>query len=316
MLWVDDQFVTTDDLTALDSEVPSTAAVSNLTLTGDQGILQRGKEDAQAILARFMSLSDLSPKDLLLRDVNIPSWTLGLPHNYAGFAQLCVTGDSASNWSSLKRWVAAKTLLRFYRAAANKNADRYEDRWVSLHEAIQSDYWPNFKRRGLPLVFNPLPAPGAIMERAGTFDAGNLSSTPNAAGTVAGDYDFAVTWVGNRYVSGTNKQNDESYVSPRVTLSLVGGYVATVSIMDLTPPNGSQPAYNRSNARYNPGTAVGWNIWAGSKGGALYRQNNVPVVLGTTSYTLAGNPTLTGEQADLGQYDDIVLPINVSLQRG
>lgn len=312
MLWVDEDFITQADLITLDSEIAEIAETENIVISD---IIRRAKEKCQGTLSAFMSFSGLSPTDLTLRNLNFPIGTPDLRYNYAGFAQLVVNGESETNWGALKHWVAAKTLAEFYRAATNKNSDRYSDRHEGILEEIKQQLWPNFKRRGLPIVFNPLVAPGAIMERAGTFGANNVDLVAGA-GTSTATFYFAITWVGDRYLTASQKFNSESYRSARVSKLMVNGQVARVSIAGLIPPDGQQPEFTKSNCRYTPGRAVGWNVWAGITEGALYRQNAAAIPIATTSFTLPGDPLLTGEKADLGQFEDIVLEIKTQLVRG
>lgn len=312
MLWVDEDFVTLADLLTLDSEIAEIAETENLSITT---IIRRAKEKCQGTLSAFMSFSGLSPTDLVLRNVNFPVGTPDLRYNYASFSQLVVSGEAEDNWSALKQWVAGRTLVEFYRAAANKKFDRYSDRHEGMLEEVKQELWPAFKRRGLPIIFNPLVAPGAIMERVGTFDADNVTLTAGA-GTSTANFEFAVTWVGDRYVTASQKFNSESYRSARVNKAMVNGQVAVVNIADLTPPNGQQPEFTKSSCRYTPGRATGWNVWAGTPGGTLYRQNANVIPIATTSFTLPGDPLLTGEKADLGQFEDIVLEIKTQVVRG
>lgn len=330
MLWIDDDFVTLNDLMSIDAEITDISQTENITVTGNTGIIRRAKEDAQANLSRFMSFSGLSQTDLTVRNVNMPLGTPDLRYNYAGFAQLVVTGDANDNWSALKRWAVANALRKFYNAATNKNKDRYSDRFDSMNEQIRTEFWPNFKRRGLPMCFNPLDAPGAIMNRCGRFSSSNLSLVAGT-GTQTVSYDYAITWVGSKYTSPTVKNNNESYRSNRVSLVMTNGNVARVSIAGLTAPNGNQPDFTKSSCRYSPGVAVGWNVWAcktpdptqqstlGSDYDypVMYRQNVAAGVipLATTSFTLPSDPVLSGEVLDFGQFDDVVLEMRSELQR-
>lgn len=329
MLWVDEDFVTVDDLVAMDPEVPDVAVTERITLDGPGGVIRRAKSMAEQTLSRFMSFANFSPNDLTFRDVNFPITAPEFRYNYAGFAQLVISGESWSHWSSLKNFVVAKTLIEFYRMASNKNADRYSDRHEGMQDQLTKEFWPNFKRRGLPIIFNPLPAPGAIMERAGTFGLfqGSVSLVAGA-GTLAVPQgtDFAVTWVGSRYANPTapmfdekSKNNQESGRSARVNIQLQAGEVAKVSILGLDYPNGNQPEFTKSSCRYSPGVAVGWNVWAGDPNDPdkiMYRQNTAgPIPIATTFWTLPGDPVLSGEQLGLGQFEQVVLEVRSQLQR-
>lgn len=311
MLWVDDSFVTQADIEALDNEVAELADTAKLPLAE---IILRAKDDCRNFLSRFTSFQNINPKDLAFRDVNIPYSTPGLKNTYAGFAQIIVSGDAPGIWSPLKAWVAHKTLLKLYKAAINKASDRYSDRYELEEEELHKEHWPNFRRFGLPLVWAPLPCPGATEEMSGSFADSNVT-TAAGAGTLAEDIEYAITWVGDTYVSPTEKRNGESFTSRRVKLAMINGVVAVVSKVGLTPPDGKQPKVTEASSRYSTGKAVGWNVWAGKPGATLYRQNNAVLPLSQDVYTFTGNPVFSGEAADLGQIQELVLEIPTQLVR-
>lgn len=304
MLWVDDDFVKVDDLLSIEPELSEIAKTEQLTLEGDNGLLRRAKEDAQTHLAQFMSLSNLSFSDLTLRNVVTPSYNIN--RTYAGFAQLVVSGDTGSHWNPLKQWAVDRALLRIYRAAINRNTDRYQERYDAVQERLTVESWPKFKRFGLPIVMNPLVAPGAIMERAGEFGSSNISLT-GGSGTSVDEVDVAIAW--------TAEDGDESYRSRLATISLVNGQVLQVNINGLTPPNGVQPKHTEAYCRYTPKAAAGWNVYVGKRNGKLYRQNGSPIPVATSTYTLSGNPVYSGTEAGLGQVPDINLEITSNLRR-
>lgn len=306
MLWVDDNFVTQADIEALDAEATSLVEEAKLPLPE---IILRAKDDCRNFLSRFLSFGNVNPKDLAFRDVNLAFSTPGLKLTYMGFAQLVVSAETASIWSPLKAWVAYKTLLKLYRVAVNKASDRYSDRFEALQDEIAREHWPNFKKYGIPMVWNPLPAPGAVEEDTGTFGSSNVTLTTDVAGTSTDDVEYAITWVGNTYVSPTAKHNGESYQSKRVKITMVNGQVAVVSKAGLTAPNGQQPLATQASSRYNTGVAVGWNVWAGKPGEPLYRQNNTVLPLSQDTYQFAGNPVFSGERADQGQTQELVLVV-------
>ncbi len=313
-LWVDDDFITLDDMMSMDSECAEVAQDESIVIEGDSGVIRRAKALCQTRLSGFMSFSNFSPHDLTVRDVNIPQTVAEFRYNYAGFAQVVVSGESPSSWPAIKQWVMAKTLVEFYRLASNKHADRFSDRMDEMKAQIKSEYWPLFKQRGLPIIFNPLVAPGAIMERCGTFDAGKVTLVAGA-GSATDTINFAITWVGPLYVNEANQNNQESWRSQLVPLTLTNGNVAAVSIVGLIPPNGNQPLFTTSSCRYSPGIASGWNVWAGAvNSDIMYLQNLAgPIPVGTTSFNLPGNPILSGSQLGLGQFEQISLEIRTKL---
>ena len=318
MLWTDGFFADVDDIESMDSELTDVCAIENIALTGPKGVVQFAKSECRSKLGRFMSFANFSPHDLSFRDTNMPIITPDLKYNYAGYGQIVVSGDSPDEWSAIKQWVAARTLLEAYSRAINKAKDRFDDRHERLKAKITEELWPEFRRRGLPIALTPLSCPGALEENVGFFTQNSLALVAGT-GTSSVALDWAVTWVGSTYSSPDAKNNGESFRSCRVNFPLIAGNNMRVSIAGLTAPNGQQPTNTKSYCRYSTGVAVGWNIWAGDPGDpnqTMYRQNPAVIPLATLGYTLPGDPVLTGEILDLGQSPTVVLEIKASIARG
>jgi hypothetical protein len=296
-------------LISIEPELLEIAKVEKLTLEGANGLLQRAKESCQTTLSNFMAITGVNASDLSLRNVNTPAFLNDRTTQYAGFAQLVVSGETESSWSPLRQWVADRTLRVIYQAAVNRNTDRYQQRFDSVDEHIRVESWPRLRRIGLPLVYAPLPAPGAILERAGSFTEVNVLTVVNAAGTSTDEIDVAITWV-----SDPAATNFESYRSQRVPITLSNGRVLKVSIAGLIPPDGEQPAHTQALSRYATRIATGWNVYVGKRSGKLYLQNLSPLNL-STDYTATGNPTYSGVQSGLGRYADINLVLESNLRR-
>ena len=222
-------------------------------------------------------------------------------------------------WSPLKTWCAYYTLGLFFRDAANRTLkDRYKEKQQRYQKDARSIYFEPLKSQGLPITRQPLPCPGAIYEPAvtGTFGANNVTLV-TGSGTSTDDWDVAVTWVDQRYyMNPGQKVNAESAPSQRVTVTATAGNVLRLSIAGLTAPNGSQHPSTVPLSVTAYGQASGWNVYAGSKGGTLYLQNASPIPVGTQTYTLAGDPLVTGNAADAGQYADLYFTFQNIVQRG
>ena len=314
MLWVDAEPVTVAELNQIDSEVTafSAAGIENLTLTGAAGLIRRGRDDIGRIIKSRLLLDDITTRQgsLTTRDV---AFTGSLSGN---LAQVVLSGLSSDEWSAMKQYVVAGILRVIYRAAVNQSTkDRYANRLERIEADLTKFYWPAVKMEGIPVALNPLPAPGALLERAGTVGDSNVTLVTDGAGTVQVDYDFAVTWVGDGYTSGTVKNNEESYRSERVTVTMVSGKVARMNITGLMPPDGGQPEWTKHNSSYTPGNADRWNVWAGLKGDVLYRQTLTPIVVGIDFFQLPADPVLSGEQVDLGQVADLSVEVRNRLIR-
>jgi hypothetical protein len=309
MLWVDDELVTVDDLASIEPELLEIAKTEKLTLEGSNGLLQRAKEACQTTLSNFMAITGVNTSDLSLRNVNTPAFLNDRTTQYAGFAQVVVSGETETNWSPIKQWIADRTLRTIYQAAVNRNTDRYQQRFDSVDDRIKNESWPRLRRVGLPLVYAPLPAPGAIMERAGSFGSANVTLVANVAGTSTDEIDVVITWV-----SDPAATNFESYRSQRFPITLVNGQVLKVTLAGLIPPDGKQPAHTQASSRYSTRVATGWNVYVGKRSGTLYLQNLSPLGL-AVDYTATTNPTYSGTQSGLGQYADINLVLESNLRR-
>jgi len=98
---------------------------------------------------------------------------------------------------------------------------------------------------------------------------------------------------------------------------VVSGNVIQVSISNLNAPNGLSPInVGLGQGLIIPGSASGWNIYAGSQGGPLYLQNSTPIPILTTSYTFAGPPVLAGYVPDSGQYCEAKMTMQLMVMRG
>jgi hypothetical protein len=65
-----------------------------------------------------------------------------------------------------------------------------------------------------------------------------------------------------------------------------------------------------------PGTASGWNAYAGVQGGTLYLQNATPIPITQLTYTFAGAPVSSGYMADSGQFADAKMSMQLMIMRG
>ena len=227
--------------------------------------------------------------------------------------QIVISGRNATHWSALKNWAALYVLRALYRAAANRTReDRYAERADGFTKQIQGNAWVAVRAEGIPLIRNPLPCPAAFGGRnPGTWTA----STVNGSGTVAADYDVAITYVdGTR--TGTGASNNESAPSEAQTVTLASGKVLSVSIAGLNPPTGVVDVADYATAFVVPGKATHWNIYAGPAGSDLRLQNASPIAIGTTSWTASSDPLTTTALAGIGQFAEYFLPIQDFVFRG
>jgi hypothetical protein len=305
MLWVDESCVTSSDLIELDSELIEIASTEQINL---EFHIQRGREAAQRALVPFLDLSGFSPTDLSFRNVNRTSFTSSFNLQRVGWAQIVTHGDSELEWSLLKLWTADKILEQVYGACVNKIGDRYQDRLDAVALRLRNQSWPLLRRQGLPIVMNPLVAPGAKFYRSGTFGNSNLSLVAGS-GTQTYDVRVRVTWV--------SEDGVESYPSTVANATLAEDSVLCVSIANLTPPTATQPEYTTALSQYTPKAAAGWNVYVGNTDtdALVYKQNSILIPLDTDSYTLEGDPVLSGTAPGLGQDVEILLDLSSRIRR-
>jgi len=337
MLWTDTYIVTTADLLTIDPEVGDVATAESITVDGSTGIVQRTYEAAsQQLLAQMQRFGGYLSSGLVSANHLAAVFNVGGPGvNRTRVLLGQIIAFDPYN-PLVKTWLCYRTLEKFFHAAFSRTMqDRYEKKMKQYATDVRNEFWPNVKNAGLPVVYRPMPCPGAVNERvpggfsqlqSGTWSAANVT-TAAKAGTTGGTFDVAVTYVDQTlYVGPRTKTNAESYTSARITQVVAAGQALQINISSLTPPNaGSDPAMLPS-ALTTPLNASGWNVYVGQQGGTLYLQNASPIPclgasVGSASilqpvYTLAGDPVLAGYAADYGQYADAYFTIQDLIQRG
>lgn len=245
------------------------------------------------------------------------------------------TGSSLM--SPLRSWLAHWGVTLGYRKLVGRaEPDRYLTKYNFYRKLTSNEQWPMLSSNGLPYVRVPFPAPGAIYETgSGNWSAANLTQTTVGGASATGLYYVAITWVDQTsqvfYVNPLTKNNSESgpsQILPTIPapwgytfLTLTSGNAITVSIAGLNPPTGAVNLPESSITGVSQGThiATGWNIYVGQANptddspGIMYLQNSVPVPVGTLTYTLPGNPLLSGYQLFYGQYADANMPLPTQL---
>ena len=318
-LLIDDDFVTLQDLLAIDPEIAEIADAEGITVEGDAGITREAWEECVDTLLDAMQAFG---GDIIAWPGTLTTYgAFGISRPRLRPHQIVVTATYGRRTSPLKRWMTYATLVMFYRAASNRRtSDRYEQKWNNFKDEIKA-HWRNLWSTGLPMVALPLPCPGAVHEyMAGDWDGDNISFAPPGWGTgepTEQSYDVAVTWVDQtNYTSPDNKQNSESGPSRALTVTVPAGQVITVDIGTLNPPGSLTLPRGIADGPYVSRKASGWNVYVGQPGKALYLQNASPLPVATITYTLAGAPVLSGAMLQPGQTPDANYTFQRVLQRG
>jgi len=288
-LLIDDDHITTSDLLAIDPEVSDIATAEEITIEDDGGIARQAWDECSDRLMECMKpFGD---------DAFYTPGLVTIGQSRVKLHQIVVSSQYGRRASALRRWMIYHALELFYRAAMNRRvSDRYEEKYERMREDTR-ERWRVLFGSGLPFVVSPMPCPGAVHEiGAGNFGASNLAYVEGGADAEA-EYSVAITWTDGTVESGPSKT---------LAATVPQDQLLRVSIAGLTPPR----AVDGRRA------ATGWNVYVGTPGGTLYRQNAVPVAVGTSTYTLVGAPVLSGTVMGTGQAPDSVATFQTLLQRG
>jgi len=279
--------ISIDDITAVDPEVASIAATESIPTEGDSSFVHLAVVEAGNRILGLMqnfsyphyTSSGTQPSPGLF----FPAYD-ATPTVRIRLGQIVTDSDTSTFQSPLKQWITYVALKNFYRLVSNRLLeDRYEKKRRDYECAIDDTYWPALKACGLPMCYNPIPCPGALYEVGqGIWSASNLAAVPGSG--VGNTFDVAITWAGAQ---------GESAPSQTQTITIPAGHVLEVTISSLVVPTVA-------------GTSMAsWNIYAGITGSTLFSQATVPVA--TKTFTLAGDPLLSGTIAGTGQPKDTSL---------
>jgi len=314
-LYTDSDVITPELLTNLDSEITSVASVQSIDVSGI--CHQAWDECADALFERMDSFGGyvnlLAGAGIQMATL-LTNYGMGVSRSRFFLGQVIVTDPSANRLPPLARWMVYRALVLFYRdASARLGKDRYESK-LQRFQADERCHAASLWRKGLPIVLQPLPCPGALHEfNAGTWDASNLSAVSGGSSPQA-LYDIAITWVDQtRYVSPVSKQNCESGPSAVLTFTLPLNELIEVSIASLNPPNGKPYGSSTfADGVLSPLIASGWNVYAAPTGGTPMLQNATPVPIATPTFTFFPAP---GAALDPGQLPDANYAFENVLQR-
>lgn len=323
MLWTDGLFVTSTDLATIDPEVSDVAAAENFTIDGATGVAQRTITEAGLrLLGQMQRFGGYLSSGLVSANHLAAVFNVGGPgvNRTRVILGQIVANDLVGN---LKNWMMYETLANCYRAALARvdsaQPDRYRTKMNDYLDMIRRVHWPNLQNIGLPVVYRPMPCPGAINERnSGSWGSANVT-TVSAGGASGGSFYVAITYVDQSFwLNPQNKFNSESFLSAVVgPVTVASAHALSISIASLNPPNGQATAPNLPLAITNYLNASGWNVWvAATAGGPFFLQNNFPIPISTLTYSLAGDPVLSGVTSDNGQYPDAYYTMQETLQRG
>jgi hypothetical protein len=297
------------DLIQIDGETAAVAAAEAITAEGAGSIIRQTWAEAKDEILRAQQMFNTWYG--AASSAGGGAWAvLGTSYTAASIArvkpsQIVAGSPYANDSSAVHTWLAYLALRNFYRTAANRKVkDRYDQKF-QRYTAEAARVWGALRANGLPVVFRPLEAPGALHAvNAGTWSAANLSAVAGGSGADTA-VDVAATWVDqSAYLSPAVKGNAESGPSATATFTVPASNLLQVSIAGLNPPAGVAEPVGIADGMVVPLNATGWNVYAGVAGGALTLQNAVPVPVATKTWTAAGALTANGAGLGGGQYAD------------
>lgn len=334
-LFTDAEFITQADLISVDPEVPKVAnAIGMAVESGAQNgagnicalaIDEFGQKlilDSQSVQGSLTPWAVPYNQSAAILNATLPA----VNRSRIYLTQIVVSGPSPGYSTPMKTFATSYALWWLFRAAyrrfagSGKDGDRYKVKKEEYEKEWKYTYYPRVMHYGMPVVSRPLPCPGAIHEvNAGTFGTSNVSTVAGTNANASTTYDVAITWVDTAqgYLSATSKGFGESGPSARVQQTVASANVIRTSLAGLTSPAGASPLSQQlGQGLFLYGSATGWNVYVGTPGGTLYLQNATPIPIATTTYTLAGAPVLSGNQADQGQPANQVYTMQRTLDRG
>jgi len=337
MLLVDSDIIGVPNLSLIDSEVAAVAAtaVPAITVDGPGSICEQAwSECSQQILASMQSYVGV-PAQAGLGYHTQCIQSVGTPARTQARMRLNQIVASDPNYgvsvSPLQSWMVYRALAMFYRDASVRfKQDRYKDKFKRYEQ--EADFkWRMLRSTGLPMVYNPMEAPGAKHAyRAGVWSAANVTSSPGGANAAPLQVLVAITYYdGSQYTSRLNpppgnfdpQNNAESAGSATLSFLIPIDSLLTVNIASLTPPSGNPDPVGLASGSWTPLNASNWNIYAGVAPAAgvpatLYLQaEGIPIA--TKQFTLPpAAPLLTGPVLTLGQYASLPLQFMNIAMRG
>lgn len=307
-LFIDSDHVTAADLTVIDPEVPSLASKRSIVLEGDGGIIRKVWSDCANRLSvavqNFGGTVNVGGSLVSALSGNQPK--LRLDH-------FVVSSPYDGADSPFKEWLTAAALKDFYQSVLFKSAsdDRLEAKY-QLAKERETGAWRILQQFGLPIVLNPLAAPGALhVHGSGTWAA---SATSGGSAT-ASSWGVVLTWVDeSSYVSSASRGNAESGRSEQQTVILALNERVHVDIAGLVPPGSVAAQVSVADGTFWTRRATGWNVYAATEGNLFRLQNASPIPIATTTYDFT--PTATGAVISPGQLADSNYTITNSWNRG
>ena len=307
MLFTDRDFVTIDDIVAIDPDVAEVSSVENIPTEGDGSFCHQAIEEAANTIMEYMqNFGYYFGASAVTQQVYLFPTYDSTPPARITLNQIVVDSDNTTYWSPLKRWVVYLALRNFYQIVSNRKIDdKYDKKLQQIQKDIDNKYFPAFKSAGVPVAYTPVDCPGSKYTiNSGIWNNANVTTTSGGT-AAAGDYDVAITWVNTVGESGPSETS---------SIHVDANNVLTVSIASLNPPGMTTTSTDNQSPDTESTPTLYWNIYAGVTDGPLYFQAQVSIA--NKTYTFSGAPVNFGTLVGRGQTRDVEMTMLNSFFRG
>lgn len=337
MLFVDSDIIGAPDLNRLDSEVSAVACTTKpvIVVDGPGSICEAAwTECSQRILGAMQSYVSYPAQTGMPATHAAAVTNVGIPARTQPRVRLNQIVASDPNFSAsqspMQTWMLYHALALFYRDASSRlGKDRYQEKYKRY--LSDADFkWRGLRNNGLPMVYQPLEAPGAKHAfRAGAWGVSNVTGSSGGTNAEAQSIVVAITWYdGSKYKSRLTppdgdldpQHNAESAASATVAFVIQPDQLLTVDISTLTPPTGNPDPVGLASGTWSPLKATNWNIYVGLPSASAFvaptmylQAEGIPI--GTKSWMLAADPVYSGPTLLPGQYPDLNLVfLNIAMR--
>ena len=324
MIFTDSDIISLDSLTQLDSEVSAAAKAAKppILIEGPGSICEQAWQECGRRILQAMQSYVSYPAQTGMPATHIAAVTnVGVPARTQARTRLNQIVATESQYGGVKSqmelWLAYHALYLFFRdVSARVDKDRYQEK-MERYDDVAYKFWKGLRCEGLPMVYQPMEAPGAKHGlKPGTWGTANLSLV-GGSGTLTTQIQVAITYcdAGRGYQSQRINGNAESAPSTLASITLEASKVLHVDISSLNPPTGQMDQVGLSQGAWTPLNATHWNLWVGNGSGPLYLQQEL-IPIATKTATLAGDPVFSGSPVGNGQYPDLNLVFMNIAMRG
>lgn len=288
-LWIDREWVGLAELSAIDSEVASIAEAEEIDVGGSGGVAREAfAECSNWLTTSFPSLNGA---------FDPVAYVGGAVNNRFRLEQVVMTEEYGERRTPLRDWLIWSTLAAFYRSAVRRSLnDRYE-RKLELAEREVAKRLSAVRRGGVPVVFNPIPAPGAVFAPWAEAVGPLIATVTSGGGVGETVVYYAATFAAGEYESSRSEVG---------SISLADSETFNLSAIDAVPPF----------AVAGITAPTGWWPYLGLSATSLRRVGDAAIALGSILADARAAVSVTGDLMNNGQAPDCVIQYRDLILRG